>query len=511
MEHIVLTTNFASSCYYDQENKIRFDPPVYEQRYCTILRLLELSFWKNSFKKIVEFGCAEMKFFRLLRSLPAVEKLLEVDINGRLLRQCQHLVRPMPADYIAARASPFTVEVWCGDISVAHHCLQGTDVVIGIEIIEHLHQPVLDKVPENVFGFIKPKVALFSTPNAEYNVLFDGLLPNGFRHDDHKFEWTRAQFQGWASDICTRYPDYCVKYFGIGPPPANSEAVGYVSQLAVFVRKDFLESLSESIEAVAQEPSDIPVRMVADTASRPIAVLNEETDEIHLLCDPSASGSQEQEPDGSRFVLDDVEAAHAWRQNEAENYDLADDFDDDDEYDDDEEVFQIHVPEEELRAQRVRNDSGNYEEEEISADDSVYELICSTAYPVTPPDERSREQRVRDAAEYQFRILRFISDDYLDDENDRFLIPLETVRNGMATEEIEVGELREILLAAGYTIVDGFVTLDVEHSSDEEDADYDFDGSASYEPWPEGIAGGSNNQVVAGAAVSLADDDEKWD
>ncbi|XP_058059999.1 uncharacterized protein LOC131210697 [Anopheles bellator] len=510
MEQIVVTTNFAESCYYDQQNQIRFDPPVYEQRYCTILRLLELRFWKNSFKKIVEFGCAEMKFFRLLRSLSAVEKLLEVDIDGRLLRQCQHLVRPLLADYIAPRASPFTVEVWRGDISVAHNCLQGTDVVIGIEIIEHLHQPVLDKVPENVFGFIKPKVALFSTPNAEYNVLFDSLLPNGFRHDDHKFEWTRAQFQEWASDICSRYPDYCVKYFGIGPPPLNSEAVGYVSQLAVFVRKDFLDSLSESI-ALAQEPSDIPVP-VADTASRPIAVLNEETDEIHLLFDPSASGSQEQEPDNSRFVHDDVEAAHAWRQNEVENYDLADDYDDgdDDEYDEDEEVFQINVPEEELRRQRVRNDSGNYEEEEIP-EDSVYELIFSSAYPVTPPDERSREKRVQDAAEYQFRILRFISDDYLDAENDRFLIPLETIRNGMVTEEIEVDELREILSAAGYKIVDGFVMLDVEQSSDEEDVDYDFDGSTSYEPWPEGIAEGSNNQVVAGAAVCLADDDEKWD
>jgi len=34
-----------------------------------------------------------------------------------------------------------------------------------------------------------------TTPNAEFNVLFPNL--NGFRHPDHKFEWTRQQFGDW--------------------------------------------------------------------------------------------------------------------------------------------------------------------------------------------------------------------------------------------------------------------------------------------------------------------------
>uniref|UniRef100_A0A182NGW5 Uncharacterized protein n=1 Tax=Anopheles dirus TaxID=7168 RepID=A0A182NGW5_9DIPT len=51
MDNIILTTNFSASCYYDEAKKIRFDPPVYEQRYWTVLRLLELEYWKDSFKK----------------------------------------------------------------------------------------------------------------------------------------------------------------------------------------------------------------------------------------------------------------------------------------------------------------------------------------------------------------------------------------------------------------------------------------------------------------------------
>ncbi|EDS43371.1 conserved hypothetical protein [Culex quinquefasciatus] len=77
MELIKPPYNFDNSCYFDEENKIRFEPPIYEQRYLTVLRLLELDLWKDSFKKVVEFGCAEMKFFTLLKTLQGVEQILE--------------------------------------------------------------------------------------------------------------------------------------------------------------------------------------------------------------------------------------------------------------------------------------------------------------------------------------------------------------------------------------------------------------------------------------------------
>lgn len=61
--------------------------------------------------------------------------------------------------------------------------------------IEHLEPDILDSVPKVVFGQLAPKVVIVTTPNVEFNVLFPDL--KGFRHYDHKFEWTRAEFQEW--------------------------------------------------------------------------------------------------------------------------------------------------------------------------------------------------------------------------------------------------------------------------------------------------------------------------
>jgi len=51
-------------------------------------------------------------------------------------------------------------------------------------------------MPEAVFGQLSPKVVIVTTPNVEFNVLFPDL--KGFRHYDHKFEWTRAEFEEWS-------------------------------------------------------------------------------------------------------------------------------------------------------------------------------------------------------------------------------------------------------------------------------------------------------------------------
>lgn len=61
--------------------------------------------------------------------------------------------------------------------------------------IEHLYPDTLMDLPFNIFEYIMPKVAIVTTPNADFNVLFSNF--SGFRHPDHKFEWTRKQFQDW--------------------------------------------------------------------------------------------------------------------------------------------------------------------------------------------------------------------------------------------------------------------------------------------------------------------------
>lgn len=87
------------------------------------------------------------------------------------------------------------------------------------------------------------------------------MKPGTFRHDDHKFEWTRQEFEDWSHHICARFPDYCVQFHGVGKPPGGHENLGSCSQLGLFIRKDFLGSLEnhkteENVEVsvpVAQE------------------------------------------------------------------------------------------------------------------------------------------------------------------------------------------------------------------------------------------------------------------
>lgn len=61
--------------------------------------------------------------------------------------------------------------------------------------IEHLYPDTLDAFPYNVFSFIKPKLVVITTPNADFNIAFE--RSEGFRHPDHKFEWTSKQFIDW--------------------------------------------------------------------------------------------------------------------------------------------------------------------------------------------------------------------------------------------------------------------------------------------------------------------------
>ena len=52
----------------------------------------------------------------------------------------------------------------------------------------------------------------------------------GFRHADHRFEWTRAQFREWAGAVAAHH-GYAVEFRPVGP---DDPEVGPPTQLAVF-------------------------------------------------------------------------------------------------------------------------------------------------------------------------------------------------------------------------------------------------------------------------------------
>jgi hypothetical protein len=73
---------------------------------------------------------------------------------------------------------------------------------------------------------------VLTTPNREYNVTWETVGSGRFRHPDHRFEWTRQEFQDWATGIATRF-GYRVRFLGVGP---TQEKLGTPTQMGVFSR-----------------------------------------------------------------------------------------------------------------------------------------------------------------------------------------------------------------------------------------------------------------------------------
>lgn len=172
--------------------------------------------FKNKIKRIVEFGCSEMKFFVHLKNGLADRplKIDQVDIDlVTLERFFDHSVLPPLGDFVKKRQYPLHANIWCGSIADSNPNFKNIDAVIAIELIEHVYPDVFEEIPYQIFGIICPKIAVITTPNCEFNVLFK-LEPGKFRHYDHKFEFSREQFNGFCSNICLRFPNYYVQFEG---------------------------------------------------------------------------------------------------------------------------------------------------------------------------------------------------------------------------------------------------------------------------------------------------------
>ncbi|KAI1236625.1 hypothetical protein IHE44_0014878 [Lamprotornis superbus] len=105
-----------------------------------------------------------------------------------LYKQRYQFVKDLVEKYKPKKPSERSLTVTLHHGSVAHKdpCMLGFDLVTCIELIEHLEESELKKFPEVVFGFMAPRMVVISTPNSEFNALLPGVKL--YRHPDHKFE-----------------------------------------------------------------------------------------------------------------------------------------------------------------------------------------------------------------------------------------------------------------------------------------------------------------------------------
>lgn len=195
---------------------------LHEQR----LEAVTQSLLASGARRVLDLGCGEGRLLRMLLQHRQFEKIVGVDVSYRALEKAKirlHLDR-LP------EMQKERIMLIHGALTYRDRRLEGYDAAAVVEVIEHLDPPRLSAFERALFEFARPSTIVLTTPNAEYNVKFEMLRAGAFRHKDHRFEWTRAEFERWASRVADRF-GYTVEISPLGP---LDETVGALSQMAVF-------------------------------------------------------------------------------------------------------------------------------------------------------------------------------------------------------------------------------------------------------------------------------------
>ncbi|MFE3957928.1 3' terminal RNA ribose 2'-O-methyltransferase Hen1 [Nocardia sp. NPDC059091] len=178
--------------------------------------------------RILDLGCGQGALLLELVADRAFTEIVGIDVSMRELKIAARRLRRVP-EWQSRR-----VTLRQGALTYTDAALRGYDAAVLMEVIEHVDTPRLQALEHTVFGAAAPGAVVVTTPNSEYNVRYDGLDAGAFRHSDHRFEWSRAEFADWAHRVGATY-GYAVRFEPIGPEDAE---VGASTQMAVFTKRD---------------------------------------------------------------------------------------------------------------------------------------------------------------------------------------------------------------------------------------------------------------------------------
>ncbi|HEY6396114.1 MAG TPA: 3' terminal RNA ribose 2'-O-methyltransferase Hen1 [Solirubrobacteraceae bacterium] len=179
-------------------------------------------------KRVLDLGCGTGNLIAALMKEPTFEAIAGVDISHRALEIAGSRLR---LDRLAPRQRE-RVQLFQSALTYRDRRLSGFDAAAVVEVIEHLDKARLSSFERVVFEHARPSTVVVTTPNREYNVMFDALPAGQFRHRDHRFELTRHELKDWADGVAGRY-GYRVRFLPIGP---EDPALGAPTQMAVFDR-----------------------------------------------------------------------------------------------------------------------------------------------------------------------------------------------------------------------------------------------------------------------------------
>jgi 3' terminal RNA ribose 2'-O-methyltransferase Hen1 len=193
-----------------------------QQRLGSVLAALR----QSGAKRVLDLGCGEGRLLSLLLADASFTEITGVDVSPRILERAAERLR---LDTLPPRKRE-RIKLLQGSLMYRDARLAGYEAAAVVEVVEHLDPPRLAAFERVLFEHARPGTIVMTTPNREYNAKFETMPAGAFRHKDHRFEWTRAEFQAWANRVATQH-QYGASFLPIGEEDA---ALGAPTQMAIF-------------------------------------------------------------------------------------------------------------------------------------------------------------------------------------------------------------------------------------------------------------------------------------